>query len=206
MTENFTPIAGSASEWGTPDGVRRLNHENEREITDLLMGRKVVKVDAEHLLLDDGTTIKAIGHDGGCACSAGCYDLSVLNGVDNIITRVEFDYAPAGDGEYPTHGKHRDDPDDKWTGYYRIFVFADNEQINLMQFDGSDGNGYYGTGYEILVRRGVRMTTELRTQLAALEGPALRTFVNMLAPHFAHHDAIDRDTLVRYAAEAEATS
>lgn len=156
--QDFRPIKGTASSWDRynddqePD-VKALNQEHEQEITDLLMGRKVTKVDGEHLLLDDGTVIKAIGHDGGCACSAGCYDLSVLNGVDNIITRVEFDYRPASDYGKPERSGHPDDPADEWTGYYRIFVFAEDQQINLMQFDGSDGNGYYGTGYEILVRQ-----------------------------------------------------
>ena len=73
MTSTFRPIKGSASSWGdTEPGVQRLNEESREEITNLLMGRKVEKVDDEHLLLDDGTVIKAIGHDGGCACSAGC--------------------------------------------------------------------------------------------------------------------------------------
>lgn len=150
----FKPISGTASDWNRnrEDGVKVLDHTEQDRITELLMGRKIDKVDAEHLLLDNGTVIKAIGHDGGCACSAGCYDLSVLNGVDNVITRVEYDYHPAGDGEYPQRGGHPDDPEDEWTGWYRIFVFADHQQINLMQFDGSDGNGYYGTGFEILVR------------------------------------------------------
>lgn len=154
MTNNFRPIEGSASSWNRSreDGVRVLDEEDRDHIQAMLMGRKVTKVDDEHLLLDNGTTIKAIGHDGGCACSAGCYDLSVLNGVDNIITRVEFDYQPAGDGERPKRGGHPDDPEDDWTGWYRVFVYADNQQINLMQFDGSDGNGYYGTGFELLVR------------------------------------------------------
>ena len=155
MSENdFMPIKGSAGDWWNDreDGVRTLTQDSTKEIESLLMGRKVTKADGEHLLLDDGTVIKAIGHDGGCACSAGCYDLSVLNGVDNIITRVEFDYRPAGDYEEPERSGHPDDPADSWTGYYRIFVYAENQQINLMQFDGSDGNGYYGTGYEILVR------------------------------------------------------
>lgn len=145
----FEPIKG----WGYynhEDGVQALNHEDEKEIADLLVGRTVTKVDGAHLLLDNGTVIKALGHDGGCSCSAGCYDLTILNGVDNIITRVEFDYQPAGDGGYSERGA---DPDDEWTGWYRIFVYADNQQINLMQVEGSDGNGYYGTGYELLVRR-----------------------------------------------------
>lgn len=151
----FRPIKGSARSWGaSEDGIRRLNEEAQDDITALLMGKTVVKVDDEHLLLNDGTVIKAIGHDGGCGCNAGCYDLSVLNGVDNIITRVEYDYRPAGDYEKPELSGHPDDPDeeDEWTGYYRVFVYADNQKINLMQFDGTDGNGYYGTGFEILVR------------------------------------------------------
>jgi len=150
----FRPIEGHASAWNRDreDGVQVLDHDDTKAITALLMGKKVTKVDGEHLLLDDGTVIKAIGHDGGCACSSGCYDLSVLNGADNVITRVEYDYSPAGDDEKLKHGGHPDDPDDEWTGYYRVFVYADNRQINLMQFDGTDGNGYYGTGFEILVR------------------------------------------------------
>lgn len=152
----FVPIKATASDWEKDPDVRTLNEENHEEITNLLMGRKVTKVDGEHLMLNDGTVIKAIGHDGGCACSAGCYDLSVLNGVDNIITRVEFDYHPDGGGgldDKPTpaqaceHG-----PSERYEGHYRIFVYAENQKINLMQFDGTDGNGYYGTGYEILVR------------------------------------------------------
>ena len=152
----FQPIWGDSQSWNIPVGVKRLNQDDQDAITELLVGRRVAKVDGEHLLLDDGTVIKAIGHAGGCACGAGDYDLTVLNGVDNIITRVSYDYAPAGDGDDwetgPEKSGHPDDPKDKWTGYYRIFVFADHQQINLMQFEGSDGNGYYGTGFEILVR------------------------------------------------------
>lgn len=154
-TDDFAPIEGTASDWNRnrEDGVTVLDEDDREEITALLIGRKVEKVDGEHIRLDDGTIIKAIGHDGGCACSAGCYDLAVLNGVDNVITSVEYDYRPAGDYENPEKSGHPDDPEDDWEGYYRIFVYADNQQINLMQFNGSDGNGYYGTGFEILVRK-----------------------------------------------------
>lgn len=153
----WVPIKGSASDWSRDrdDGVVTVNETQQPRITELLMGRKVTKVDDEHLLLDNGTVIKAIGHDGGCSCSAGCYDLAVLNGVDNIITRVEFDYQPNGDwndDKPKIVPGHPDDPTDRWTGFYRVFVYAENQQINLMQFDGTDGNGYYGTGFELLVR------------------------------------------------------
>ena len=107
-------------------------------ITELLMGRKVTKVSDAELLLDNGTVLRLEGNDGGCACNAGCYDLVELNGCDNVITRVEF----------------RNDPDDDYSdenGVYQIFVYADNHKINLATFEGSDGNGYYGTGYSITV-------------------------------------------------------
>lgn len=116
-----------------------LTDQDHEAVTNLLLGRKVVKVDDKTLSLDNGTTLTLEGNDGGCACSAGCYDLVELNGVDNVITRVEFFDDPAGD-DY-----------EGGEGVYQIFVFADNEKINLARFEGSDGNGYYGTGYSITV-------------------------------------------------------
>lgn len=112
-----------------------VNHNERDKITRLLVGRKVTKVDGDHLQLDDGTRIEAIGNEGCPGCSSGGYDLTALNTVDNVITRVEFDYQP-----------------EDTAGWYRIFVFADNQQINLMQFDGDDGLGFYGTGFELRVR------------------------------------------------------
>ncbi len=115
-----------------------FSHNETQEITDLLMGRKVVNVDKDIATLDDGRKLRFVGNDGGCACSAGCYDLTDLNTVDNIITSVEFYDSPAADGE-------------DGEGVYKIFVYADNARINLASFEGTDGNGYYGTGYAITV-------------------------------------------------------
>lgn len=151
----FRPIDATRS-WDVHEsGVRTLNQNDQEEIARLLMGRKVVRVESQHLVLDNGTVIRAIGNVGGCSCGAGDYDLSVLNTVDNIITRVDFDYHP-DTNEYTVGGvtdaKICNPEQEDFTGHYRIFVFADAQQINLMQFDGSDGNGYYGTGFELLVR------------------------------------------------------
>jgi hypothetical protein len=116
-----------------------LYQDDHDEIAELLLGRKVEKVDDKTLLLDNGTRLTLEGHDGGCACSAGCYDLTVLNGVDNVITKVDLVDNPGGD-------------DLDGDGTYRIFVFAGDERINLATFEGTDGNGYYGTGYSIEVQ------------------------------------------------------
>jgi len=121
--------------------LRTLDEDQHDDISNLLLGRTVTKVDESTLLLDNGITLELQGHEGGCSCGAGDYDLVALSGVDNVITKVEFNNSPAGD-YFAGAG----------AGVYEIFVFADNQRINLARFEGSDGNGYYGTGYYITVR------------------------------------------------------
>ncbi len=91
------------------------------------------------LTLDDGTKVYAAGHEGGCGCSAGCYYLETLATTDNVITKVEVEDASVGDG------------DDEEEGAYRIFVYCDATKINAAEFTGTDGNGYYGTGFHLSV-------------------------------------------------------
>ena len=141
MSAEFVPIKASSDYSHHEDFDNHYDQEAHGAIALLLLGHAVSKVADDHLLLDDGTLLKLVGNDGGCACSAGCYDLTALNGVENIITAVEFEDEPVGD-------RWDDSPD----GAYRIFVFAGNERINLATFEGSDGNGYYGTGYHVMVR------------------------------------------------------
>jgi len=158
----FVPIAKSNPWYPDEPGVEALAETDQEAITNLLLGRKVTKVADDHLLLDDGTVLKFIGHEGGCSCGAGDYDVTALNGVDNVITDVKFDYHPAGDFiPYESHEGDEIDPrncpygpSEDWKGHYRIWVYAENEKVNLMEVTGSDGNGYYGTGFGILVRRG----------------------------------------------------
>lgn len=92
------------------------------------------------LVLDDGTVLYLTGHDGGCSCGAGDYELESVAAVDNIITSVRVECSPDGD-------------DIAGDGSYRIFVFADAAEINVAEFVGSDGNGYYGTGFSLTVVR-----------------------------------------------------
>jgi hypothetical protein len=116
-----------------------LNETEHDEVIELLMGRTVEVTGSHTLRLDNGVELELPDTDGGCACNAGCYDLTALNAVPNIITKVEFVDSPSGD-EYPDG-----------EGRYQIFVFAGAEQINLATWEGTDGNGYYGTGYSIKV-------------------------------------------------------
>lgn len=135
-----------------------LDHTDHEAIEALLVGRRVVAAergdatipDAEYswdstaeglLTLDDGTRIYVKGNEGGCACSAGDYELTHLAAVDNVITSVRFEDHPSGD-EF-----------EDYEGWYRIFVVADAVEVNIASFEGSDGNGYYGTGYDLWVQR-----------------------------------------------------
>jgi hypothetical protein len=107
------------------------------------------------LTLSDGTALKVWGNDGGCACSAGCYPLSHLAACENVITNVQVEERPDGD-DVPcrTCGKDYCYEHGEGDGYYRVFVFAIDERINVASFDGSDGNGYYGTGWWLSVQDG----------------------------------------------------
>lgn len=130
--------------------------EDGDKIAELLVGRRIVSAEkgdfdypghsewdnrAEgRLVLDDGTMLYLTGHEGGCSCSAGDYELEKVATVDNIITSARVEFPPADD-----YGDVE--------GAYRIFVFADNQEINAAEFVGSDGNGYYGTGFSLTVVR-----------------------------------------------------
>lgn len=98
------------------------------------MGHSVLKVGEDTLQLDDGTTLKFVGNADCCMY----YELERLADTENIITKVEL----TGDFE-----------DKTGNGVFEIFVFTGEQRINLVRFEGSDGTGYYGTGYTIRVTR-----------------------------------------------------
>ena len=118
--------------------MRVLEEYNEKEIKELLIGRKV-KVKGNKLILDNGIELEIVANEGCGGCSNGWYSITKLNEVDNAITDVEF----VCDNETEDGG---DDTS------YKIFVFCEDTRIKLLQVDGSDGNGYYGTGYSIYVK------------------------------------------------------
>lgn len=135
--------------WTRHDGEIELDQSDEKELSDVLVGRKVEKVSDGTLLLDDGTVLEVRGNDGGCSCGAGDYNLVELNGVDNVITAVSVE-----DGY--TDGVDRDEYYEAGSQWYKIFVYAENKQIMLAEFNGDDGNGCYGTGFNISVRKAAK--------------------------------------------------
>lgn len=118
---------------------RELCYYDENAIRELLMFRKIVKAKNDTLYLDNGIELEVCPNSGCGGCSSGWYDIVELNDCDNAITNVEF----------CCDEDTNDDYDDT---SYKIFVFAENKKIKILQVDGSDGNGYYGSGYSIIVK------------------------------------------------------
>lgn len=115
-----------------------LYHDDESKIKDLLFGRKITVIGDTTLELDNGIILEVEANEGWGGCSAGSYSVKELNGVDNAITNVEFVC---------------DSLDEYGENSYKIFVFtADNKTTKILEVEGDDGNGYYGTGYEIIVK------------------------------------------------------
>lgn len=115
---------------------RTLFECNEKEIEELLLGHKIVADELTGSLLLDNGILLYINPNIGCnGCGSGDYYLQHITSVNNAITNVEFIE------EY--------DDDDFNYKHYKIFVIADGMTTELLDVYGTDGNGYYGTGYTI---------------------------------------------------------
>jgi len=117
------------------------------DLTPLFVGRKIVSVSQEtgeygdplgFLTLDDGTVLE-VQPNQGCSCGAGDYFITSLATCDNVIMNVKVEDVTTDDGWEEDHS-------------YKIFVYTEHEAIAAVEIDGSDGNGYYGTGFWIGVK------------------------------------------------------
>lgn len=114
-------------------------YDEEERIKALLLGRRVVSAENGTLTLDNGTTLDVLPNEGCGGCSSGWFYLEELNECNNAIMDVEFDCV--------------DIDTDSGDTSYRIFVYADglHGKKTLLRVEGTDGNGYYGTGYRLEV-------------------------------------------------------
>ena len=113
---------------------KTLCEQNEKEIEELLLGHKVTADDYDKLILDNGVVLQINPNIGCVACESGNYYLDHISSVNNAITNVEF---------------VEEFDDDCYYEHYKIFVIADGMTTELLDVYGTDGNGYYGTGYTI---------------------------------------------------------
>ena len=113
---------------------KTLCEQNEKEIEELLLGHKVTADYYDKLILDNGVVLQINPNIGCGACESGNYYLEHISSVNNAITNVEF---------------VEEFEDDCYYEHYKIFVIADGMTTELLDVYGTDGNGYYGTGYTI---------------------------------------------------------
>ena len=113
---------------------KTLCEQNEKEIEELLLGHKVTADDYDKLILDNGVVLQINPNIGCGACESGNYYLEHISYVNNAITNVEF---------------VEEFEDDCYYEHYKIFVIADGMTTELLDVYGTDGSGYYGTGYTI---------------------------------------------------------
>lgn len=116
-----------------------LHSERER-IRDLFVGRSIKRAEAGALVLDDGRRVYPAGNQGCPGCGNGDYALTRVVGCPNLITEVDVERVDDHDGEEPYETR------------YRLFVIAEDRRVNVAEFVGDDGNGWYGTGFWLEVR------------------------------------------------------
>lgn len=120
-----------------PSGNRRpvLDDCSTRaELNAVFVGRTVAVVNGDTIRLDDGTVLQIVPNEGGMGCGCGSYDITELNGCDNIITGCKIVEQENGDFVV-----------------YRLYVYSGYSKINLLTVAGHDGTGQYGSGFEIFV-------------------------------------------------------
>lgn len=113
------------------------------DLSPVLAGRYVTKVDGDTLTLDDGTVLELEGNV-GCDCGSGTYDLTELFQRGTPTARIMS-------ADVTTR---LTDEDDEYSDViYTLFVIVDDERLPLAEFEGNDGNGYYGSGFRVTVTR-----------------------------------------------------
>lgn len=117
----------------------KLEYYEEDKIKNLLLYRRIVETKGDTLVLDNGTELEVVGNVGCGGCCSGNYDVTEINTHFNAITNVEFECEDSED-DYAIYSS------------YRIYVLSADERTKVVQVDGTDGNGYYGSGYSIVVR------------------------------------------------------
>lgn len=114
---------------------------DKNTVEEIFVGRQVVEVDGDTLVLDDGKVLTVVPNQGCWSCSSGNFSLDKLNHVESVITGVKLDDKVVGDSEH----------------VYTLFVYTGGKKNKkgkknvLLEISGDDGNGFYGTGYEIKV-------------------------------------------------------
>ena len=119
-----------------------IYHDENEQLKELFVGRRVVAAEGDELTLDDGTRVTVEPNEGCGGCYSGAYTLERIAAADNVVTDVRVEE------EDITDDKDGDDV------RYRLFVYAAGVDAGteIASVKGWDGNGYYGTGFALVVK------------------------------------------------------
>lgn len=95
------------------------------------------------LTLDDGTQLVAMGRAGGCVCGQGDFE----------FTKAFYQGSPTArimNAMVEMEGLEWYDMDISATGF-KVFVIIEDEKLPLLEFDGYEGDGFYGRGFWLTV-------------------------------------------------------
>lgn len=147
MIESFYGDPQDAPDPENPDTLGLLigryvtNIETGTFITDYLVGE--CEKSQALLTLDDGTQLVAMGRGGGCVCGQGDFEFtkafyqgSPTARIMNAMVEME------GDEWY--------DMDISAT-CFKVSVMVEGEKLPLLEFDGYEGDGFYGRGFWLTV-------------------------------------------------------
>lgn len=127
-------------------------HKDGKDFT-FLIGKSIIKVEEKKLkdeygydvdgyvlTCKDGTIIEVELNEGCGGCGNGWSsfeDLKKLEENNNIITNIEVKY----------------DSDDIDEDYFTMFVYYEDNTINQLKGDDGYGNGWYGGGFYVTIKR-----------------------------------------------------
>lgn len=144
------PFYGDPQDSPSPDNPDTLGLLIGRYVTNIETGTFVTKAwmgDCEKpqalITLDDGTQLLAVGRSGGCTCGQGDFEFTKAFYQGSPTARimnamVEMEGEPSYDGETSAT-------------CFKVFVIVDGEKLPLLEFDGYEGEGYYGRGFWLYV-------------------------------------------------------
>ena len=124
-------------------GDERIKWDDLANLRRVLVGRSIYKADDEHLVLDDGTRLRLVGNEGCGGCPNGEYALTWLGECHNAVTNVTVSEELVPNPDAPDY--------DALDRRFSLFVIAEDKRFPIAEFEGTDGNGYYGTGFWVEV-------------------------------------------------------
>lgn len=139
-------------------------------VKELFVGQKITKVEKQNIRLDfcdfdvgvmtlsNGVRIIAKPNEGCGGCDSGWYFLENINTIDHVITDVEITYKDKKESD-ETYGEEKTFVPAERTGWeyyydttYFLKIYSEGVFVgNALEVVGSDGNGYYGTAFELIV-------------------------------------------------------